>query len=809
MSSNSSVIDRVSTTLAEIADATVRYETATTGPMPGKFVDINSMPLHPMLADLLAREYPAGLFRHQGAAIRHILAGENTVVATQTSSGKSLIYSTPVFDALLNDPAATALFIYPQKALANDQFEKLRATANQLAPLQARMESCRYLISRYDGATPQDARSDIRKQVQIVLTNPDMLHLAILQHHEGAWKRFFERLRFVIVDECHEYRGVFGTNVAYVLRRLRQICGIHGASPTFVATSATIREPREHLQKLTGLPFTGIGPEDDGSIQGRKKFWMVSGTEHYYDLGRKVALGLAKNNLSVLVFCPSRLAAERMMARVSSAKDDELPFVRVYRAGLTPKEREAIEAGLRDKSVRLVFSTSALELGIDIGALDVVLCVGLPSSMMSLWQRAGRVARAGKEGAIVLIPADTPIDSYYASQPGELFAKENEPLALNLTNRRVVYSHYACAVNEVGGVDDNLCLASLGEEMGAVAQLRTAGSLSDDIFYRSDPHTDVNIRSMGDGSYSLECNSEKVGEIDDFHLLREAYRNAVYRHGGTAYRVKDVIKGKRVVRLAREYTWNETTPYIQKQIRLKRRHSVAEYSRLTIATVDIDVTEYIGSVVEKDRSGKVVHQWQGSAGMPAHTLPTEATQLLLHKALWDDLLVILGDKTARSALNSSERMIASLFPTISGPCDIQDFSSFSEVLKDGSAAIYLYDNVYDGVDLTTGAFDKIEQLLDNALERLATCDCKEDAGCFRCIANPRKEEPTSKDATTRLLQTLRETLATETPSMTQRSDAPADMLAPDAAIVCPSCGTTLGTSDRFCKNCGHRMGDSA
>lgn len=553
------------------------------------------------------------------------------------------------------------------------------------------------------------------------------------------------------------------------------------------------------------MPFSCVGGEDDGSIQGRKKFWMLSGDEHFYDLGRKVALGLAKQGMSVLAFCPSRIAAERMMSRVLSAKDDELPFVKVYRAGLTAEEREAIEAGLRDRSVRLVFSTSALELGIDIGALDVVVCVGLPSSMMSLWQRAGRVARAGKEGAIILIPADTPIDSYYAAHPSELFAKENEPLALNLTNRRVVYCHYACAVNEVGGVDSRLRLDSLGETMSAVAELRAAGALNDDIFYRSDPHSDVNIRSMGEGSYALDCGANQVGEIDDFHLLREAYRNAIYRHGGMGYRVKDVIKGKKIVRLDREYSWNETSPFIQKQIRLKRRNSVADYSELAIATVDIDVTEFIVSVVEKDRSGNVVQQWQGAAGMPAHTLPTEATQILIRKPLWDDLVSKLGNTNAKTALTSCERLLSSLFPTISGPCDIQDFSSFSEVLKDGSAAIYLYDNVYDGVDLTTGAFDKIQQLLDKSLERLTTCDCKEDAGCFRCIANPRVSEPTSKDATARLLKALQNMIATETPKVILRTDDPAALLAPDAAMTCPSCSASIVKGDRFCKNCGHKL----
>ncbi|MEX2142521.1 MAG: DEAD/DEAH box helicase [Pirellulales bacterium] len=804
--SQESVIARVSEVLREHGDLTVHYDPPGTDAATGHFLPVSALPLHQALADALASEYVSGLFRHQAIAIQQLLDGTNTVVATQTSSGKSLIYSAPVFDALLRDSSATSLFIYPQKALANDQHGKLMEIAQRLRPLKGALAAHPYFIARYDGSTPQNARNDVRAQVQIALTNPDMLHIGILQHHERNWARFFQRLKYVIIDECHEYRGIFGTNVAYVLRRLRQICDIHGSSPTFVATSATIREPREHLEKLTGVPFACVGPESDGSIQGRKKFWMVSGHDHFYDLGRKIALDLAKRGLSVLAFCPSRIAAEKMMARVLSSKDDELPFVKVYRAGLTAAEREAIEAGLRDKSVRLVFSTSALELGIDIGALDVVVCVGLPSSMMSLWQRSGRVARAGKEGAILLIPADTPIDSYYAAHPDELFQKENEPLALSLTNRRVVYCHYACAVNEVGGVDDRLHLESLGEAISTVAEMRASGALDQDIFYRSDPHSEVNIRSMGDGSYSLQCGSNEVGEIDGFHLLREAYRNAIYRHGGIGYRVKDVFKGKKVIRLDREYSWNETTAFIQKQIRLKRRNSVAEYSMLTVATVDVDVTEFIVNVVEKDRSGNVVQPWQGSAGVPAHTVPTVATQILIKKPMWDDIVRDLGNGNAKAALASCERLISSLFPTVSGPCDIQDFSSFSEILKDGAAAVYLYDNVYDGVDLTTGAFDKIELLIEKALERVTTCDCIEDVGCFRCIANPRQSDPTSKNATARLLRTLRDMIVTESAHVTIRSDDSAALLAPDAVVTCPSCSALIAKGDRFCKNCGHNLG---
>jgi DEAD/DEAH box helicase domain-containing protein len=800
-----SVIDEVSRVLEGIPGTTIHYAPEPSGPTAGRFIPLDSVGLHPTVTDALGGEYPAGLFSHQGLALGHILNGDHTVVSTRTSSGKSLIYSLPVLDSLLRDSESTALFIYPQKALANDQLSKMRALASRLAPLTARLTDQPHFISRYDGATPKDIRPAIREQAGIVLTNPDMLHIGLLPHHDGAWARFFSRLRYVIIDECHEYRGVFGVNVAYTLRRLRQACEIHGSSATFVATSATIHEPREHLEKLTGLSFSCVGADDDGSTQGRKRFWMLSGGDHFYDLGRKLGLSLAQQGLSVLTFCPSRLAAERMTERVVASNDEAHSFVKVYRAGLKAAEREAIEAGLKEKTVRLVFSTNALELGIDIGALDIVLCVGLPSSMMSLWQRAGRVARAGKEGAIILIPADTPIDSYFASQPRDLFERTNEPLALNLQNRRVAFSHFACAVSEVGGADSALRLNVLGDTMATISNLRAAGDLNDDIFYRTDPHSVTNIRSMGDGSYSLLCGRNEIGEIDSYHLLREAYRNAIYRHGGEAYRVKDVIKSEKTVRLERDYSGNETTPFIQKQIRLKHRRAVADYSQLAVARVDVDITEFLISVVEKDRSGKIVRQWPGAAGMPAHMLPTVATQLLIRPVFWTHFVSDLGDGRAKNTLAACERLVASLFPTVSGPCDLQDYSSFSEVLGDGSAAIYLYDNVYDGADLTTCAFENIQPLIAHSLERVEACGCTEDTGCFRCITNPRIDECSSKKAAITLLTSIRNIIATESPQMTELRPESGMLFGPEVIAACPCCNSSTSKGDRFCKNCGQKL----
>lgn len=806
-----SIISRVSRTLAEFDGLKFFHDPPVMPETSGAFSPIQDLPLNDELKSYLTEHFKKGLFTHQHQAIQRIAAGTHTVVATRTSSGKSLIYSLPVFDSLLNDGDATAMFLYPQKALANDQLIKLRQALDHIPTLGKLAAKSEHFVSRYDGSTKNEDRQEIRERVQLVLTNPDMLHVGILQWHKGKWERFLSKLRYVIIDECHEYRGIFGTNVAYILRRLRQLCSLYGSSPTFIATSATVAEPKSHLEKLVGVPFECVGSDQDGSSQGRRKLWMVGSEDHHYDFGRKLTMRLADHGLSVLTFCPSRKSAEKLMSRSLPTKKDEEgdpAYVRVYRAGLSPAAREGIEKGLRDKTVKAVYSTSALELGIDIGAIDVVICIGLPPSMMSMWQRAGRAARAGKEGAVLLVPADSPIDSYYADAPSEFFGKDHEPLVLNLTNRRVVYQHYACSIHELGGIEDGLKLDIFGPAFETVQAKRKAGELDEvEIFYVSDPHMAVNIRSMGDGAYDLEVDKSKIGEIDSFHLLTEAYRNAIYRHGGEAFRVQAIRTSERKVRLKHEYSGNETTSYIQKKITLKRIYSQARYDQILVATAGIDAKEYIVNVVEKNRSGETVHNWPGSAGTPTHRLPTGATLLRIQRAKWATIADEIGEPAAETALRSCERLLWSLFPTITGPCDTQDFSSACQIA--GDADIYLYDLVYDGADIAFAAFDRMSDLLEKSLERLNECECEGDEGCHRCIANPRIEEPTSKIATRKLLEAILEAMSSVTPTVSHKEPTDEETLSAEPPKTCANeeCGVSIPARSKFCLNCGTPVGE--
>jgi DEAD/DEAH box helicase domain-containing protein len=526
---------------------------------------------------------------------------------------------------------------------------------------------------------------------------------------------------------------------------------------------------------------------------------MVRSEEHAYDVGRKITLALAETGLTVLTFCLSRTAAERMMARSGREnKDAESPFIRVYRAGLTPSEREEIELGLRDRTVRAVFSTSALELGIDIGAIDVVVCVGLPTTMMSLWQRAGRAGRAGKQGAVILIPGQTPIDAYYSAHPERLFGRNHEPLALNLNNQRVLHLHYACAAKEAGD-EGQLDTDTLGPEIAAVKAQRDAGTLREEVFYLTDPHRGVRVRGTGDEAYKLVCDNQEIGEIDPFHLLREAPRNGIYCHGGLRYRVQDVLARQRQVRLAREFSPHFTTSAVRTSIRVRRLPVLRQHGQVVVAQTTLDVNDYLLGVTEKHLSGELVRSYPG-AGMPNNWLPTEGTMLRLERPLWLDAVTRLGEPQAKAGLETIARLFGSLFPTVTGPCDASDYSAAADACKDGVPAVYLYDMVPYGVGLAVEAFDRMANLVARAAERVRTCPCETDEGCFQCVRNPQAEVAASKAATRVLLEMIARELKTP-PIVTAQPAASADA-ALTAIGNCPTCEAPRQPTARFCSNCG-------
>src|SRR5580698_1017285 len=417
---------------------TIRHQPAA----PGEFARLPGY-LAPALTQALIARGIRQLYSHQAAALEHAEAGRNVVVVTPTASGKTLCYNLPVLNRLFAEPSARAMYLFPTKALAEDQLQEFQGVVDAAgAEIRA---------FTYDGDTPQDARRAIRERANVVLTNPDMLHAGILPHHT-KWAKAFENLRYIVIDELHYYRGVYGSHLANILRRLKRVCEFYGSSPQFICCSATIANPRELAETLSGRPFELV--EQNGAPAGEKYVVFYNPPvvnralgirRSYLNETRRIARELIDRGQQTLVFANSRLATELLLTYL---KDDH-PSVRGYRGGYLPKERREIERKLRDGEIRAVVATNALELGIDIGSLDAVVMAGYPGSIASSWQRAGRAGRRQSASLAVLVASSAPLDQYVVEHPEYFFDGSPEHGHINADNLEILINHLKCAAFEL------------------------------------------------------------------------------------------------------------------------------------------------------------------------------------------------------------------------------------------------------------------------------------------------------------------------------------------------------------------------
>ena len=406
------------------------------------------------LLQVLQARGVAKLYTHQAVAIEHALAHRNVVITTPTASGKTLCYNAPILSAILRDPSARALYLFPTKALAQDQLAELHG----LAELLAIEQDAEIGVFTYDGDTPQDARKAIRGRAHIVLSNPDMLHSGVLPHHP-RWAKLFENLRYVVIDELHTYRGVFGSHLTNVLRRLRRICLHYGSNPTFICCSATIANPRELAEGLVEQPFELVS--EHGAPRGEKVFLFVNPPVVNQQLGirrsylaetRRIAGEFLRRGLQLIVFAQSRLATEILTTYLKDDFDGPTGArdrIRGYRGGYLPQRRRQIEKELREGAVQAIVSTNALELGIDIGALDVCVMAGYPGTIAATWQRAGRAGRRSDRSAAVLVASSAPIDQFVVRHPSYFFDGSPEHALINPDNLHILVAHVKCAAFEL------------------------------------------------------------------------------------------------------------------------------------------------------------------------------------------------------------------------------------------------------------------------------------------------------------------------------------------------------------------------
>ena len=495
------------------------------------------------------------LYTHQAEAFGHVLEGRNVVTITPTASGKTLCYNAPVLNAILKDPSTRALYLFPTKALAQDQLAELHG----LSELVTRDTDVEIGVFTYDGDTPSDARRAIRGKAHVVLSNPDMVHSGILPHHP-RWAKLFENLRFVIIDELHAYRGVFGSHLANILRRLQRICRHYGSDPVFICSSATIANPRELAEGLTGRPFELV--ERNGAPRGEKFFLFVNPPVVNAQLGirrsylaeaRRVALEFLRQNLQLILFAQSRLAVEILTTYLKDAfhgPPGAADVIRGYRGGYLPNRRREIERGLRDGLVRAVVSTNALELGIDIGALDVSIMAGYPGTIAATWQRAGRAGRRTTRSAAVLVASSAPIDQFIVRNPSYFFDASPEHALINPDNLHILLDHVKCAAFELpftndehfgvegrrDEVDLQAILAVLAEE-GFVHQADGRWNWTNESY----PADAVSLRSVSSDNFIVvDCTSGErvIGETDFTSGPSTLHEKAIYILEGQLFQVE-------------------------------------------------------------------------------------------------------------------------------------------------------------------------------------------------------------------------------------------------------------------------------
>jgi DEAD/DEAH box helicase domain-containing protein len=700
--------------------------------------------LDPRLAERLRARGVVDLYLHQAEAYALARAGHNVVTLTPTASGKSLGYALPVLQTLAEDPHARTLMLFPTKALAQDQLAWLRGDLAALGPDLA--------VGTYDGDTAPAERRRLRRAGHIVLTNPDMLHAAILPHHT-QWVHLFENLRYVVLDELHTYRGVFGAHVAQVLRRLRRLCRFYGSEPRFLATSATVGDAEAFASRLFDAPVRVV--RQSGAPRGERHVVLLrprlidahAGVRASASaLADDLTVRLVESGVATIVFCRSRQSVE-LHTRALKARLGERR-VEGYRGGYLPSERRAIEAALRDGSLRCVVSTNALELGIDIGALDAAVVVGYPGSVASLWQQAGRAGRRGEVSAVFLVATPAPLDQYLADHPAYLYGQSPEAPAINPDNRYILMDHLKCAAFELPfAPDDRFSVATTPEMLDALARagvLRLAGGR---YYWATEgyPAHGISLRSgPGENFVVIErtdAGPRVLGEVDRPSAPTLLHEQAIYLHAGRTYQVEelDYPERKAFVRAVDADYYTEAE--MASRLDVLRLEEEVRADGVAAALGEVEVS-FLPTMFKKIAFETRDNVGWGPIHLPEEHLPTMAA--------WWTLPDPLPGPPARtaSALAGCAHVLSAVAAFFL-MCDPRDLGVASQVRdpRTGVPTLYLYDMTPGGVGLAEAAFRRGHELFAAALERIRACPC--DAGCPSCVGPGREAD--AKDGAAELL----------------------------------------------------------
>ncbi len=656
-------------------------------------------------------------YAHQARAFELLEEGRNVVLATPTASGKSLVFQAPVVSAM--QEGETALFIYPTKALARDQYGRLETLAD-VYDLSER-------VFTYDGDTPPARRKRAREEGLAILTNPDMLHFGILPNH-SRWARFFSHLRYLVIDEAHYHRGVFGSHVALILRRLLRIAAHYGSRPQVIAASATIANPSAHAAALTGLPFEAVTARGRGS-EMEFVVWLPRALDPAGERRRsanleaaELAVWAATHDLKTLIFTGSRKTAE-LISRYTRGTDVE-DKVRSYRAGYTAAERAALEEAFRAGEVSVLVSTSALELGIDIGGLDAVIMVGYPGSVNSFWQRAGRAGR-GRERALALwIPREDPLDEYFLRRPQLLLGSPPEAAVADWQNRYLYPAHLHCAAAEKPvGVDEPICKEELLDENFR----RSRGVCRTP--YKA-PHRRISLRGSGVVFSLRTAAGEAMGQLDERQAYWEAHPGAVYLHQGESYLVRNLDPKKREIVLLPSLEDYYTQPRANTEILVYPEDTREVRPGVWVGRVRMR-EQVVGYVKKRYVTEAVLEEVE--LEMPEVAFDTEA--VWFHPPVEQ-----LPPDQVPSGIHALEHAMIGLLPlfVLAERRDVGGVSYpvYPHELPSGEGAVvFIYDGYPGGVGYARAGAEQFGRWMAATYEQLSTCPCKN--GCPRCILSPK------------------------------------------------------------------------
>jgi DEAD/DEAH box helicase domain-containing protein len=705
----------------------------------GVFADVPAA-VDPRLRSALEKRGIARLYSHQAEAFDLTAAGKNVVIVTPTASGKTLCYNLPVLNLLLNDDGARAMYVFPTKALAEDQLHEFQSAVDQMGG--------EIRAFTYDGDTPQDARRAIRQKANVVLTNPDMLHSGILPHHT-RWARYFENLKYVVIDELHYYRGVYGSHFANLLRRLARICEFYRSKPKFICCSATIANPRELAEALTGEPFDLV--ERNGAPRGEKFFIFYNPPvvnralgirRSYISETRRLALKFIESHLQTLVFANNRLATEVLVTYLKDACDrGPIPnsTVRGYRGGYLPKERREIERNLRDGEIRAVVATNALELGIDIGSLDAVVMAGYPGTIASSWQRAGRAGRRQTTSAAVMVASSAPLDQYVVEHPDYFFGRSPEHAYINPQNLEILLAHVKCAVFELplrddekfGGHDVSEVCRFL-EETGFLHHSAAAWHWTSDTY----PADATSLRSVTSDNFvvvDITGEAKVIADVSFPVALTSLHEKAIYLHEARQYHVErfDYDERKAYVKSVDCDYYTDAIDYTQVKVLEEAENTPQGDARRVHGDVRVN-RQIVG--FKKIKFYTMENVGAGKLNMPEQEMHTTAFWLHFPAAF----LASLGDFTPTekqsgiSGLGNALRTVAALLLM----CDPRDLGvALSEEIAGGLESfepnLYLYDMYPGGIGQSAPLFRMAPQLLKQTAGLLASCAC--EAGCPSCV----------------------------------------------------------------------------